>query len=267
MVAQGEITEVPAELIGILMDEGGDEAEEPPYLEVGFDYARRLLLEAQAETWSRGDSLPLEYRLFSAPIWRSQPPGPEAAVGVELPLPAHLRSQQEIGDTARELLTGPYFVGWFLETPLLYDEVERMMKMMPRRGRVGPRKQVQLARAMDDIRDLLIATHYRPEQLEALQTRLTRMAEWLTIAGERQLAARTLGLARTLSIEPPATNPFIILLVQRGIEMAAEALAGGFDLREDPARFGHVGLPAAANRVIITPATPLSKDDFNGLAA
>ncbi len=242
MVAQGEMTEVPAELISVLMEGNEDEGEEPPYLEVSFDYARRLLLAAQAETWSRGDSLPLAYRLFNAPLWRSQPPGPGAALGPELPLPTRLRSQPEIATTARELLASPFFVGWFLETPLLYDEVERMMRMMPRNGRVGPRKQAQIEQAMDEIRDMLVATHYRPEQLEALQTRLTRMAEWLTIAGERQLAARTLGLARTLSIEPPATNPFIILLVQRGIEVAAEALAGGFDLRDDPARFGHVGL-------------------------
>ncbi len=241
MVAQGEMTEVPAELMSVLMENGEDEGEEPPYLEVGFDYARRLLLEAQAETWSRGDSLPLAYRLFNAPLWRSLPPEPDAALGPELPLPTRLRSQSEIATTARELLASPFFVGWFLETPLLYDEVERMMRMMPRSGRVGPRKQAQLGQAMDEIRDMLVATHYRPEQLEALQTRLTHMAEWLTIAGERQIAARTLGLARTLSIEPPATNPFIILLVQRGIEVAAEALANGFDLREDPARFGHVG--------------------------
>ena len=57
-----------------------------------------------------------------------------------------------------------------------------------------------------------------------------------SLSGGRIVASRAVFDARG------EINPFIILLVQRGIEVAAEALANGFDLREDPARFGHIGL-------------------------
>ncbi|GEM_PF-453640 len=213
-----------------------DDVGDVPHLEVDFDYARCLLLAAHTQTWAKERSLPLGYQLFSQTIWQFAPPQP---VSVALPPTPRLYSPQEVEEAVLALLESSYFVGWFIESPALYDEVEQILALMPRRGKPSKRKQEQLDAALRTATRRLIAASFGGERLTACVARLGRMAEWLALAGEEGLARITLGVAASLLSFAPEQHPLSTAMVRRGIEVAAEALANGFDLRADPERFGY----------------------------
>lgn len=226
------------ELEGVLAEaelEADVEEEDLPHLEVDYDYARSLLLAAHVQTWAQERDLPLGYQLFSGSVWQATPP---QAPLISLPPAERLYSIQEVEEAVLGLLAGHYFVGWFVETPQVYDEVEQIMAMMPRR-KPGKRKQEQLDFELRAA-TLRIATQaFAGHRLAATADRLTRMAEWLTIAGEEDMAALALGVGHSLATIAPHFHPLVLAMVRRGIEVAAEALAHGFDLRSDPERFGY----------------------------
>jgi hypothetical protein len=204
---------------------------EADFLEVDFDYGRRLVRAHQEINATTGTPLPWEYRLLHDLIWRFGPVD-QAPVPVSVPRAAP-------GDPA-SLLTLPYFAGWRLEHEAIYALAEEVLARSG--GRLLDLPLPGTRWAADPPPDYpsgpfqaalstLAARHFTSEVCAFYRQRLCRSADWLRLSGDWSAADLTLAAAAQLDTCPAAENPFLLALVERSVLLAARNLLIGYDPR------------------------------------
>ena len=197
-----------------LLEPGGTAAPpaEADFLEIPFDYGRRLVADYQALNWAGGAPLPWEYRLFHDIIWRFGPPPDRSP----LPLP-----RPATGDPAL-LLAHPYFQSWDLPPEFLLPLVEVLradpapVPSFPRPDSLSPRLRAALS--------TVVRAYFTPEQRARYAHRLRATATWLDCAGDTEAAGLAAQAAAGLETRALTRNRFAQALAVRGALRAVQVL-------------------------------------------
>jgi hypothetical protein len=199
--------EVPAEALPPLRPAGTlhtvvQSADLPPisFLEVTFDVGRQVVREALELNWQAGTPTPLEYRLLNPLIW-STGFDPEAGSPV---IPG---DREYTPAEAIKVLQHPALTGWFWQDPALLEAARELGRQPSQEARQACVTKLALSR-------------FTPDVIASYQRRLRRMARWLALASEPEMAARAQVLADQLSTGLPADSPFIRRLVSLGLDVA-----------------------------------------------
>ena len=131
-----------------------------------------------------------------------------------------------------QLLDDPFFCDWILATPAVYDLAEEWGKVATAADR-HEREHAAVARGLVERFCREIIT---PE-LERITRRLFLTADLMQETGEEAgQVERTLAVAFCISGSrlPAHAHPFLRRLALESLEAAREALAEGYDLRNDP---------------------------------
>jgi hypothetical protein len=207
-----------------LLEPGGASAAPPAeadFLEIPFEYGRRLVAEYQALTWAGGAPLPWEYRLFHDIIWRFGPPPDRSPLPVPRPT---------TGDSAL-LLARPYFQSWDLPSETLLPLVEVLRAdpaaasgfLLP--DSLSPRLRAALI--------TVVRAYFTTEQRARYAGRLRATATWLQCAGDPQAAGLAAQAAADLEARALTRHRFALALAVRsalravqGPEIAGPPAAG-----------------------------------------
>ncbi len=126
------------------------------------------------------------------------------------------------------LFEDDYFDGWFVASGRVYDFAEEWIELEKRAG--GRTLTLEL--------ESIIARFCREilePEMEAISSRLMLTADLMRRTGrERELVEQTLAVAMNLTAAtlPHHKHPFLKRLALESMDMAREALAEGYDLRE-----------------------------------
>jgi hypothetical protein len=183
-------------------------------LEVPFDYGRRRVLASLALVWQGNRYTPIAYRLFSAQLWRWTPPEP----GPQIQEPAAIPGQEP-----QTLLAHPAFQSWYLRSRQVYATASDLLTAPEIPEEEGLRQAAQRLLA-----DALAGSVL---QLDVLGQSLLAMAEWLSLAGDDEMAAQALAVGPTLH-EAPEAHPLLLGMAERGLRIALVNLARGLHLAD-----------------------------------
>ena len=130
------------------------------------------------------------------------------------------------------LLDDPFFCDWFLASPAVYDLAEEWGKVAAVADR-HEREHAALARGLIErfCREIITP------DLDRITRRLFLTADLMQETGEeKEQVERTLAVALSISGSrlPAHAHPFLRRLALESLEAAREALAEGYDLRNDP---------------------------------
>ena len=131
-----------------------------------------------------------------------------------------------------QLLDDPFFCDWFLATPAVYDLAEEWGKVAAASDR-HEREHATLAKGLIErfCREIITP------DLDRFTRRLFLTADLMRETGEeKEQVERTLAVALNISGSrlPAHAHPFLRRLALESLEAAREALAEGYDLRNDP---------------------------------
>jgi len=187
-------------------------------LEADFEYGRRLISEAQGRNARTGTPTPLMYRLLNDGIWGYQF-SPEAA-RPRMPAGAKAETLERLAESS-QLLDHPGFASWFVHSPLVYGLAAQWRQ----------RQHPQRTALWDEAVRQLVERHFDAQALEAYEARLQAMAEWLTRAGDEEAASLALVAAAGLGRVPLVRHPFLVRMVELGLQIAIRNLERGLDLQ------------------------------------
>jgi hypothetical protein len=126
------------------------------------------------------------------------------------------------------LFEDDYFAGWFLSCPRVYDFAEEWIELEKTNG------NGMLVREIECLVERFCVELLAPE-LESIQTMLFLTADLMRLTGrEKGLVEQTLAVAINLLNSGLSFNrhPFLKRFALESMDMAREALAEGYDLRE-----------------------------------
>lgn len=190
------------------------------FLEAPFDYGRYLVLEALQIHWREDRPVPLEYALYNDMLWGYDTAG-LADAKPQLPLLSEERFQTAL-EGSPDLLNMPDLFSWIAYNKAVLVSAHRIRTLAGSVDSVAVPRQwlVQLAN-----------TSFEGEEIRAAFIgRLRRLSEWLWLAGRAEAAQQALAAAIALEDRSPGEHPFVIALIQRGLEFAITALSQGMDL-------------------------------------
>ena len=130
------------------------------------------------------------------------------------------------------LLDDPFFCDWFLATPAVYDLAEEWGKLVS----VSDKHEREHAALAKGLIERFCREIITPD-LDRITRRLFLTADLMQETGEeKQQIERTLAVALSISSSrlPAHAHPFLRRLALESLEAAREALAEGYDLRNDP---------------------------------
>lgn len=214
--------EVEKELAAVRFEDGGVVI--PP------DYALRLLGDAIYRSRKQGAFLPAEF-IVRGEMFQAGEVMPAFYTadfkGYDLPGAAILSRM-----TARSaaLLDDDYFSGWFMAGARVYDFAEEWIDLEKGMNGAG------LVSGMESLVERFCRELLVPE-MESIRARLLMNADLMRCAGrDRELVEQTLSVALTLgnSGVPHHKHPFLKRFALESMDMAREALAEGYDLRQHP---------------------------------
>lgn len=228
--------------IGIIEAVGSDQVEDRPFpppsplghlhlialrpegphlylLEAPYDYGRLLVHRALKLHAHNTHPLPTAYRLYNDALWAYD------AERLEKSAPAlpELSSEERRHLLARagQLLEAPAFSTWFAQSELILTYAQHLRRLASS-GSIAAVPRTWLAELADRY-------FSDPERCALYASRLQRMAEWLWLSGQRDLAQLALAAAVGLENIPPAEHPFLLSLMHRSLGLALEALSHGID--------------------------------------
>ncbi len=170
-----------------------------PLLETSWAVARGVVEQALARHWEAGTVPPLEFRWLNPLIWAPKVPNSDQAS----PAPG-VHTPAEVA----ALLDHPAFSGWLWHN----DAVMTAARRLGLRPNLAGRTE-QITR--------LATAHFNPALVASYQRRLTSMAQWLTLAGQSDIAALAASATAHLGDVPPAQSPLIRRLIGAGLDGAA----------------------------------------------
>lgn len=217
------VDEFASQLADIRGDEGG--------VEVSPDYALHLIRDAMFRSRQDGAFLPPEFYVRRSSIFPAEELVPTPYLpqfgGYEL---AALAVSSRLIAASASLFDDDSFAGWFLATGRVYDFADEWVALeKSASGR-------ELARGMEDILTRFCAELLAP-QIELIGSRLLLTADLLQRTGhERELVERILATALSMTGAglPHHRHPFLKRFALESMDMAREALAEGYDLRQHP---------------------------------
>lgn len=194
-------------------------SDEEGLVPVPVEYVFRLVRDAISRSSMGGASLPAEFHVLRPHLFRGQDMAP-------LPyLPAVAVAVQ--GNTAgtmsgtESLLDDDFFAGWFLATPRVYDFAEELTARKPAK------------RFPEDVVARFCRELIDPD-LDRIRERLLLIADLMSQAKREEPIIR-LTLAAAATLPPPGRchlHPFLRRFARESLEIARDALAEGFDLRQ-----------------------------------
>ena len=188
---------------------------EADFLEIPFEYGRRLVAEYQALNGAEGAPLPWEYRLFHDIIWRFGPPPARSPLAPPRPTP---------GDAAL-LMANPYFQSWDLPREALLP----LLEVWPADPAAAP-GFLQPDTLSPRLRAALLAVlrgYFTPEQRARTVRRLRASAVWLACAGDPAAAGLAAQAATDLAARALPRNRFAQALALRSARRAGPEPAPG----------------------------------------
>lgn len=188
-------------------------------LEAPYDYGRLLVYQALKLHEHNIRPVPAAYRLYNDALWAYEAEG----LGKSAPPLPELSSEERRHLLARagQLLESPAFSTWFVQSELILTYAQHLRRLASSGGVVAvPRTWLA---------ELVDRYFSEPERCALYASRLRRMAEWLWLSGQRDLAQLALAAAIGLENIPPAEHPFLLSLMHRSLGLALGALSHGID--------------------------------------
>lgn len=184
---------------------------------VPVPYLLRLIRDAISRTGTGGIPLPAEFHVLRPLLFRGQDMTP-LPYTPSLTVPSGAPFAVAGTDS---LLDDEFFAGWFLASSRVYDFAEELTTAK----HAGSKEDEVVARFCRELVD---------PDLHRIRERLVLMADLMRQAKrDERLIELTLAAAATL---PPPTrchfHPFVRRFARESIDIAKEALAEGFDLRQ-----------------------------------
>jgi len=183
-----------------------------PLLEMTFDAGRRLVRDALAVNHAADRMPPLNYAVLSDALWKWDGCSLAESCPVEPPSAAEVRALR--AHTA-DLLDHPAFGAWFVQSEALFSVARQLGWGATAMGQPG---QSELVSG-------LVRLHFGPEEVVRYRSRLERMAEWLSVAGEKDIARLALVAALTLEEGGPENHPLARHMVELGLAAALRDLS------------------------------------------
>jgi HEAT repeats len=219
---------------GLTPQEGEKQLEEVRHEEGGVavppDYALQLVGDAIFRCRQEGAFLPADYYLrsgmFQAGEIKPAPYSPDFT-GFELPGPTV--ASRLIAESGA-LFDDDFFAGWFLVGGRVYDFAEEWIEL---ERTAGGKPQLK---GMESLVERFCGELLAPET-EVIRARLRLTADLMRRTGrEREVVEQTLAVAASLAKAglPHHRHPFLKRFALESMDMAREALAEGYDLREHP---------------------------------
>jgi hypothetical protein len=174
-------------------------------LEADLDYGRRLAREAQPTHFDQNRSLPAAYRLLGPLIWQYDATSVDAS-RQQPPVP--VQSPETLSNTAR-LPYHPFFRGWIIGRPQAAERVEAVNSLTP----LADREVVRT------LASRLAGEYFDGATLQQVKARLRGMSEWLRRAEQISLAELASVAAQTMGKIPPAQHPFVLSMVELGLNL------------------------------------------------
>jgi hypothetical protein len=232
--AQGMLDAISYGALGIaeydaLIQELG---EEELLLPVAPEYALQLIRDALYLSGENDVELPPEYFVRSALFGdRDMTPFLRIPNFDRYDLDRIASNRRHLTESAL-LLDDPFFSDWFLATPAVYDLADEWSKLVATSG-THEREHAALAKSLIErfCREIIAP------DLERITRRLFLTADLMQETGEEvEKVERTLAVAVSTSGSrlPAHAHPFLRRLALESLEVAREALAEGYDLRNDP---------------------------------
>lgn len=195
-----------------------------PWIEMPADYARHLVDVTQRKNAASGTSLPVEYLARRSDLARPEASYDQALVYSVINA-AEVRWEPRYLDNSAALFELELFQGWILEKDELSGfvqeklSVERSGIVLP--GMAGEARERRIEeKAVEAVFDAARRALYKG--------RLEEMAYLLWKLGRPEAARQA--LAAALALEPAdrplSRHPFVVTMVERSIELAAEMTRG-----------------------------------------
>ncbi len=192
------------------------------------DYALRLVNDAIYRCREKGAFLPAEFYVLAGMFREGElAPAPYTPDFSAYKQFSPYTVYSSIAGSAA-LFEDDYFDGWFLASDRVYDLAEEWIELEKRAG----------GRALTLELESIIARFCKEvlePEMEMISSRLTLTADFMRRTGrDRELVEQTLAVAMNLNAStlPHHKHPFLKRLALESMDMAREALAEGYDLRE-----------------------------------
>ncbi len=195
---------------------------------IASDYAFKLVNDAIYRCRQTGAFLPAEFYVLAGMFLNGElEPALYTPDFTGYDLPGAVTVSRFIARSAA-LFDDDYFAGWFLASPRVYDFAEEWIELEKIYG------NGMLVREMECLLERFCVELLAPE-LESIQTRLLLTADLMRCTGrENGVVEQALAVAINLlkSGLPINRHPFLKRFALESMDMAREALAEGYDLRE-----------------------------------
>jgi hypothetical protein len=183
-----------------------------PLLETTFETGRHLVREALAVNHARERFPPLRYAVLSDALWKWEGDPQAGWPQVNLSSVAEVTALR--AHTA-ELLDHPAFDTWFLRSEALSHALRRL------EWATVFRQPLEQSAWLDE----LTRRCFSPEVTAHYGNRLEKMAGWLWLAGEVDVARLAMAAAVTLRQTAPEGHPLARRMVKRGVTLALRETA------------------------------------------
>jgi hypothetical protein len=217
-----DVPECAKQLAEIQFEEGA--------VAIAPDYALQLLSDAIYRCRQQGAFLPAEFYVQEGMFQPEElAPAQYTPDFTGYALPGAAATSRLIARSAA-LFDDDYFAGWFLACARVYDYAEEWIELEKAAG------GKMLVRGMESLVERFCGELLAPE-METVRARLLLIADLMRRTGrEKELVEQTLAVAVNLrnSGLPHQKHPFLKRFALESMDMAREALAEGYDLREHP---------------------------------
>ncbi len=180
-----------------------------------FDLGRRLLRQALALNHAGNQCPPQSYAVMSDFFWKWDDRSLDAPSPIEPPPEAELAALRV---RTVELLDHAVFRTWFVQSDTLLGVARQLGWGVLAYG------SAQSSQLLDG----LVRFHFGAQEIARYHDRLTRMAEWLWLANEKEAARLALVAALTLKQDTPENHPLARRMVELGLMVTLRGLALGF---------------------------------------
>ena len=201
----GYLHRVPMQLAGMSGEQDPNARSIFYMIESELDFGRRIVGQAQAQSFALDRALPISYRLLGPQIWRYDTA--TIASSREDP-PAPVQTIDLVQQTA-SLPYHPFFQGWFVGGPDAAEIAGIMSGLI-----ISQDREVSRAWAAK-----LAERTCNKETLEQIAERLRAMSEWLWRAEQISLVELSTTAANTITEMPPDRHPLIVSMAELGLNI------------------------------------------------
>jgi hypothetical protein len=174
-------------------------------LETDLDYGRRLVKEAQTQSFEAGRAFPAAYQLLGPLIWQYDVSSLES--GRQLP-PTPTQTLDLLAQTS-SLPYHPFFRGWYIGG----EHTAQIAKAMLHGAPVVDQEMSRAWAAK------IAEAYFDETNVQRVRARLVAMSEWLWQAEQMPLVELTTVAAKTIVEIPPAQHPFAISMAELGLNL------------------------------------------------